>query len=138
MSLQELFTNPIVLGVMATVITYAYLYWNNLEKQKKHPKLEVEPISMMTPLIVGLLVFVIAHNLFNNNPPLPSATPIPLQNVFSPHQLQEMGVKMQCNKFIDGPKMKTIEAIDSATFHLIGKNAIRLPQTDVFIDLAKF
>jgi hypothetical protein len=138
MSLQELFTNPIVLGILATVITYAYLYWDNLEKQKKHPKLAVEPISMMTPLIVGLLVFVIAHNLFNKNPQLPAPTQTPLQNVFSPHQLQELGTKMQCNKFIEGTKIKNMEMIDSATYHLVGKNAIRLPQADVFIDLAKF
>lgn len=129
MSLQELCTNPIFLGVAAAVATYAYLYWDNLEKQKKHPKLETE-ISMMTPIIIGLLVFVIAYNLFGkkeNIPILPTAG-VPL--------LPDIAAKAQCNKFIDS-KIKQLD-IDSATFHLVGKNAIRLPQADVFIDLAKF
>ena len=30
------------------------------------------------------------------------------------------------------------DTFGSNTYHLVGKNAIRLPQTDVFIDIAKF
>lgn len=135
MSLQELLKNPIVLGVIFAVFTYAYLYWDNTEKQKKKPRANIEPVGMMTPLIVGLLVFVIAHNLFGND-----AQNIPLQ-MSRPTAFisqQDMSAKMQCNKFIDNAKIKSLDMNDSATYHLVGKNAIRLPQTDVFIDLAKF
>ena len=136
MSLQELLANPIVLGIIATIITYAYLYWDNLEKQKKKPKVNIEPVSMMTPVIVGLLVFVIAYNLLGK-----SVQNVPSQIVENSafiSQQQDVNAKMQCNKFIENTKPKSLDMLDSATYHLVGKNAIRLPQTDVFIDLAKF
>ncbi len=132
MSIQELIKNPIVLAVVATLITYGYLYWTNLEKQKKYPKAKLEPIGIVTPLIVGLLVFIVAYNLFEK-----STGNVQLPNAEVNAQMQELPAKMQCAKAIN--KMKFTEGgIDSATFHLIGKNAIRLPQHDVFIDLAKF
>jgi hypothetical protein len=136
MSIQELIKNPIVLAVLATLLTYGYLYWSNLEKQKKYPKAKLEPISIVTPLIVGLLVFIVAYNLFEK----------PSGNIQQTAQMQwqpntkpicdQPSAKMQCNTAIN--KMKFTEGADSATYHLVGKNAIRLPQADVFIDLARF
>ncbi len=131
MSFQELIKSPIVLAVIATLITYAYLYWTDLEKQKRYPKVKLEPISIVTPLIVGLLVFIVAYNLFEK-----STGNMQLPNASINAQMQELPAKVQCAKAIN--KMKFTEGVESATYHLVGKNAIRLPQHDVFIDLAKF
>ena len=135
MSIQELIKSPIVLAVLATLLTYGYLYWSQMEKQKKYPKARLEPISIVTPLIVGLLVFVVAYNLFGK-----SSSNVE-SNVQSQWQINEPiyeqpSVKAQCAKAID--KIKFTEGVESATYHLVGKNAIRLPQHDVFIDLARF
>jgi len=136
MSIQELIKSPIVLAVLATLLTYGYLYWSQMEKQKKYPKARLEPISIVTPLIVGLLVFVVAYNLFDNKSSNAQSQP---QMGWQPNHdpiCEPQTAKMQCTKAIN--RMKMTEGVDSATYHLVGKNAIRLPQHDVFIDLARF
>jgi hypothetical protein len=126
--MQELFKNPIVIGLIAAILTYAYLYYDNQQKQQKYPKSEVEPISIMTPVIVGLLVFVISYNLIGKSEQLS----IPQQTL--PQQNDYITASPVINN-----KPKLLEpTVDSATFHMVGKNAIRLPQNEIFIDLAKF
>ena len=131
MHIQEIFTNPLVLALIAALITYGYFYWDAQEAHKKNPKAPVEPISIVTPIIVGLLVFVLAYNLFPSKATVNYDT-----NQMSMQQTPQTQAQAQCNKFIDNHKLT--DGLDSATFHLVGKNQIRLPQTDVFIDLAKF
>jgi hypothetical protein len=76
----------------------------------------------MTPIIVGLLAFVIAYNFFGKTVEV-------VQEIIP-------NAALECSNAINNKKVT--DMIDSATFHLVGKNAIRLPQTDVFIDLARF
>lgn len=123
MHIQEILKNPLVLAIVATLLTYYYLYWSAQEEHKKYPKAKIEQVGIMTPIIVGLIVFVIAYNLFGET------------EVAMP-QVNDVAQE-QCNKFINN-RMKLTDGLDSVTYHLVGKNAIRLPQTDVFIDLAKF
>lgn len=131
MNIQELLKNPLVLGLIAAAGTYSYLYWDNMQQKKKYPKADIEPISMITPIIVGLLVFVIAYNLLKTDP----LGQIPISNLpQQPGYIPEL----EPPKITGGIK-NNIEALSaSSTYHLVGKNAIRLPQADVFIDLAKF
>ena len=128
MNMQELLKNPLVLAVIASAGTYGYLYWDNMQMKEKHPKREVEPVNLLIPLIVGLLVFVIAYNFFGN-----------VQNnglSADAASMYDMSARGQCNKFINKPTVLLSDGAES--FHLVGKNAIRLPTADVFIDLAKF
>ena len=141
MNINELLQNPLILGLIAAIGTYAYLYYDNKQKQKQFPKSKIEEIGFITPMIVGLLVFVIAHNLFKPN----------LAEII------DHTPKAQCNELIANNIIKDINMdafnhkgninvdpkgyinADTATYHTVGKNAIRLPSNaDVFIDLGKF
>lgn len=126
--MQELFKNPVVIGIGASIITYLYLYWDAQQKLKKYPKAKQEPINIMTPLIVGLLVFVIMYNLLGSNESIQiPAQALPQQNDYitqSPNKLPTV--------------INIVEPVDSSTFHMVGKNTISLPQHEIFIDLAKF
>lgn len=90
-----------------------------------------------TPAIVGIMTLFIAYSLFG----------------FPKTSVDEVGQVIDTTKpnliekpmtLTGGHKMNTTfsdkmaDSYDSNTYHLIGKNAIRLPNTDVFIDLAKF
>lgn len=121
--------NPILLAILAGALTYLYMYWEVEKRKNRNPKAKFEPISYTTPLIVGCLTLFITYCFFGNN---------------ITHKIQEPqtgGVKLLDNKIVL-PKTKLTERMtegfDSGTYYLLGRNAIKLPQTDVFIDLAKF
>lgn len=137
-------------------ITYAYMYWDNKQKQQKNPKAEIPQINLMTPAIVGGLTFIIAYSMFGFGNRTDEVGHV-LQQSGEPNQigrsqsggfqsggLQSGGfqtVKLIDNKSILGKSRmsdRLTESFDSNTYHLIGKNAIKLPSADVFIDIAKF
>lgn len=122
--MNDILKNPLILGIIAAAATYGYLYYDNQQKQKQYPKMKIEEVGFITPLIVGLLVFVIAHNLFGND----ESTQVVEQIANTP--------QAQCNDLIAN---NIVKEIDSQVYHLVGKNSVRLPSNaDVFIDLGKF
>ncbi len=129
--------NPIILAIIAASLTYVYMYWENQKKKEKNPKAEIEPISYVTPGIVGLLTLFITYGFFCKSENDPSVTSVLEQSKGT----QVGGVKLlNGNPLANKTKISEglADSFDSNTYHLIGKNAIRLPQTDVFIDIAKF
>ena len=129
--------NPIILAILAAVITYAYMYWETKKQQEKNPKVELPPVGYFTPMIVGLMTLVIGYGFFG----------------FKTNGADDVGVVIENGNVVEhnggasvsllgGKPGRMVErmtdSFDSNTFHLVGKNAIKLPQTDVFIDIAKF
>jgi archaellum component FlaF (FlaF/FlaG flagellin family) len=125
--------NPIILAVIATIITYLYIYWQNDNKYKKNPDAKKKDIDFMTPSIVGVLTWFIASSYFDNcNLEI---TPLAIkQNGGNMNMPTNANVNLNGNVLTD----KSFGLDDNNSFHLITKNNIKLPQTDVFIDIAKF
>lgn len=136
--------NPIILAIIAGVLTYTYMWWDNKKKKEKNPKAEIEEIDYIPPALVALLTFFIAYNLFgfnNTGNVVNPAEQVINQVVEAPKPQLQDGMKMiegnatrVQTRFSD----KIADSFDSQTYHLLGKNTIKLPQTDVFIDIAKF
>lgn len=132
--------NPIVLAIIAAALTYAYLYWDNMKKKEANPKADIKPVEYTTPAIVGLISLFIGYSLFGfpgGSKKADEVGEIIKQSnpEIDTNAANLMGGHKQLNtNFSD----KLADSFDSNTYHLIGKNAIRLPNTDVFIDLAKF
>ena len=123
--------NPIILGIFAAVLTYLYFYWDAEQKRKKNPEIQQTKISLVTPGIVGALVWFVASTyLDSTNQIQESVTPA----------IEALATKPALE---NGPK-KVFQLVDSEgsvgshSVHLLTKNKIKLPPTDVFIDLAKF
>jgi len=141
--------NPIILAVIAGILTYAYMWWDNKQKKEKNPKAVIEEIDYVPPAMVALLTLFIAYNLFGFNTS-PGITNTNVEQVIEhgkPTTQGEMQGAMHGGgvKLIEGnPRIqsrfsdKLADSFDSNTYHLLGKNTIKLPQTDVFIDIAKF
>lgn len=135
--------NPIILAVIAAALTYAYLYWDNMKKQEKNPKADIKPVEYTTPAIVGLISLFIGYSLFGFQGGVKKVDEVgeaienskPGAEEVVSNTANLMGGHRRLNtNFSD----RMADSFDSNTYHLIGKNAIRLPNTDVFIDLAKF
>jgi|688.fasta_scaffold317908_2 hypothetical protein len=130
--------NPVILAILAAIMTYLYMYWDNKKKREANPKADIEPVSLVTPAIVGVLTLFITYGFFGSSNVV--------KNVDSVGEVidqtnQSGGVKLlDSNPLANKRKIseRLTDTFDSNTYHLVGKNTIRLPQTDVFIDIAKF
>lgn len=131
--------NPIILAIIATVITYLYMYWENQKKKDENPKVDIEPVSYITPAIVGLLTLFITYNFLSTSEPDASVTAVLEQSKEIQPSVNLLGGGSGSG-IINKSRIseRLTDSFGSNTFHLIGKNAIRLPPTDVFIDIAKF
>ena len=129
----EFLKNPIVLGLLATVLTYIYFHWKAEQERKKNPDAKRKRPNFLIPGISGVVVWFLASSYFEQaNPKLieQSAGYKDPHTAFAPPSPIENSV---ANKVVDSAVSTT-----SHSYHYIGKNKVRLPPTDVFIDIAKF
>jgi len=141
----EFLKNPIILAIIAGVLTYAYMWWDNKQKKEKNPKAVIEEIDYVPPVMVALLTLFITYNLFGFN----GSSPTNITSTNVEQVIEQTRPTLQGGtKLIDGNASnkplqtrfsdQLADSFDSNTYHLLGKNTIKLPQTDVFIDIAKF
>jgi len=143
--------NPIVVAILMGALAYLYQYWEN-EQLKKNGD-QIKKINYGIIMAVTAVSGVLAYFLFgqpqneeliidpeileqNMGVPLPNNN---VSNTFIPHQ----SVKNDGQTFIQQPPVKiggghSIDTAGSGSYHLIGRKGIKLPATDVFIDIAKF
>jgi hypothetical protein len=84
------------------------------KKHKKNPKSKKKPVNLITPAVIGIIVWFISSSY-----------------------LDQYGLTFEDKKTIRQPQLSS-ESIVTKSYHLIGKNNVRLPPTDVFINLANF
>lgn len=131
--------NPIVLAIIAGVLTYLYMNWENKRKQEENPKANIEDVSYTTPIIVGLLVLFISQGFLGAETKEIPAGGDPVGHIIdNPSMPQLVGGGAKSNDILGQAGAKMSDTWNSEIYHLVGRNAIKLPQTDVFIDIAKF
>jgi len=116
--------NPVILSLLAIIITCLYLEW----EKNNHPNQEKVKINYTKPIIIGIIVFIISYGLFGIN------TNNIDTNIYQTSKL------IKQSEFINNKLLseKLIDSFGSNTYHLVGKNSIKIPQVDVFIDMARF
>ena len=115
----DILKNPLILGLLVAAGIYMYMYWEMEKKYKKNPKIKRKPVSILTPGIIGIIVWFIASSYMGEE--LPQTKTIPIY---------------QSKHVMHGPLNEG--SCGSLSYHLIKDNDIKLPSTDVFIDLAPF
>ena len=120
---MDLLRNPIIISIIVAALTYLYLYWENEKKNEKNPK----KVKLTTPILVGVFTWFLASSYMN------------YKSTATPPQSTGGATLIDNKSMISVPQQPTVsDSFDSRTYHLIGRNNIRLPNTDVFIDIAKF
>lgn len=124
--------NPIVVGIAFTGLTYASLYYNERERQKKFPKSKKKKTNVIIPLIVGTIVWFLAdcylETLGSNNSISPSELKQALSEALSDKQIPKLVTN--ANALSD--------ASDNLSYHYIKKGELVMPDLDVFLDIGKF
>lgn len=118
--------NPIVVGLIMFVVVYAYLRWDADKKYNEDPKSEKKKVNVLVPTIVGALSWFLMGSYlkqnFNNNGQNVEMQQISLPNKAVPYCLQSMSQG----------------SVDFTPVQMLQKRNLRLPKTDVFIDLGNF
>ena len=131
--------NPIIIGIIAGVLTYGYMYWEADRKHKENPKVQKRSVGLITPAVVSVIVWFLASSyLDNRSVSQPSGIIGPSGPIGSTGVVQSTGPK---TSLVGNRTYKLVDSagsFGSESYRLIGKNNIKLPPTDVFIDLARF
>ena len=123
---MDILKNPIVLAIIAGILTYFLLYWWN---QRKDPQDQSKSSNILIPAIVAAVVWLFSSFYFLNSNKN-------VENNVSPVNLKIEETPLK--------KINISNVSDNGThsfdkgYNLKAKNVLELPQTDVFIDLAKF
>lgn len=126
--------NPIILAIIAGALSYLYLYLEHKKKQEENPKATIEPINYTIPAVIAIVTLALAYGFFGfkGSSATAQGEPVAASGVPGPEL-----PKLNQGGFTEGTQ-GAADSFGSNTFHLVGKNTIKLPQTDVFIDLAHF
>lgn len=131
--------NPILLSIVAFALTYLYLWWEDKKLKEKDPKAQSN-ISILKPAIVGIITLFITYNILGidscrlNFLGIGTGTGAGNNtNVSNP-----INIDVQTGGGVNHITDVVTDTFGSNTYRLIGKNNIKLPQTDVFIDIARF
>lgn len=131
---MDIIKNPIILGILAGVLTYLILEWNNNKKDPQKQK-QKQKSNILIPAIVAVVVWMVTHYYFTYS------------NSSSDKKIEGANNESPKIKLIDSNPLKNTkipEIFENFThsfdkgYNLKSKNTLQLPQTDVFIDLAKF
>ena len=136
------FKNPIILGILGAILSYVYLYWRAEQKHKEDKSVKREQVNILIPGAIGVIVWFIAATYFDNDSGSgngynhPKLSDKSLNNT----SVQNMtgGSKGNTNVSNTTSVSEPSKMVQNKSYHLIGKNKVRLPPTDVFIDVAKF
>jgi hypothetical protein len=135
----DLLKNPIIIGIIAGVLTYGYMTWEADRKHKQNPKSEKKNIGFITPAVVAVITWFLASSYFDSAPVVEIlASPQAPNNLVINRPLPQPA--LGGGSFMKS-KPRLVEpnnSFGSDSYHLIGKNNVKLPPNDVFIDLARF
>lgn len=145
------FKHPIVLAIIVTILAFLYMYRENDKEHKKNPNVPMKSTGYGIPLCAGIITFIIATFYlkrsypFSSTPtdvttvaPVVQSTPIAQPApVTQPVPVVQPTLIAQPVSVIQPPLGVKQIGGSNKILHFIGKNNIRLPQTDVFIDIAK-
>jgi hypothetical protein len=143
---MEMLKNPYVIGLLCAALTLLYIWWTEKKRMERNPKAKPQQLNFVTPVVVGGISWFIASNYLKNSVE---------QTVDQGVELLKNNVQQNLSKIVGGtgpsisktlnPTSGTaqiptnnIDTIGSSNYRLLSKRNIRLPPTDVFIDLAKF
>lgn len=146
---SSLLKNPIIWGIIAATLTYLYLLWDAKNMSKKNPELKNQSVNLYTVGLIGIVTWYLTSCYFdsylqdvniqdkitNNSPSNGFAL---VKDGVSGNPEINAANAPELIKNMDLQNLGANNSIGSTSFHLVGKNKIRLPPPDVFIDMANF
>ncbi len=142
----DLLKNPIIIGGIASLITYFYMKYDSDRKHKKNPKTTKKNINLLIVGIVGIIVWYISANYFDN------VVSVNNEIIEIPLNVNASNEQFSGNKIVpmNAPNIINHDNItlssDDKSYHLVSKGQITVPNRnalnknlpEMFIELNNF
>lgn len=122
--MNNLLTNPIIIGIAVAAATYSYLYWKEKQRQREDENAKPKSVNIMIPGVVGALIWFVVGSFI--------AKPLVGGSVQKKSSLPPNSV---INKFNENVQLAATDSFGSDSYRLVQKGNIELPTKDVFLDL---
>lgn len=138
----DIIKNPFVIAIIFAVITYLYLWWEEKKKVENNPNY-TQNISMVTPIIGAVIGFALGYIIFGFGH---TEVAVYDPKLIGQQIMQQGGVNPNAQIIqlpIQQPQIPVqnitnpVHTLGSESFHVLAKNRIKLPNSDVFIDIAR-
>ena len=114
--------NPIVIGIITFAVVFMYLKWDVDRKYQEDPQSEPQRVNVLIPGVAAALTwFLAASQMGINN----------LEGIRSAGVMVNPSVPYCLQSMVQSP-------LDLSSVELLQRRNLRLPKTDVFIDLGNF
>lgn len=64
---MEYLKNPILIAIVASALTFAYMWYDNKKKKEQNPKMKDESINLLPVGVVGVIVWFISSTMLDKN-----------------------------------------------------------------------
>lgn len=123
MDIMDIIKNPVIIGLLAGMLTYMYMKWRNDSGAKKHKNKKSKDINLLIPLAVFIVFWFISYAYFSSN------DDDTLHKHSSKHIEPELPKKYKLTRDIidvkiDGPKLS--DTSEPASFNLVS-NGVHIP-----------
>ena len=76
---MDIIKNPVIIGILFGVVSYAYLVWQNKKKNKNKNKDKKKKINLLIPVLISFIGWFIAYSYFNyDNDTNKNTIPLPI------------------------------------------------------------
>lgn len=135
---MDIVKNPVIIGLLAGTITYAYLTWSLTEKNKKRQKKgkKKEEVNLLIPLVVAVIGWFIMYAYFEQSSEKQSSM-LPMNYFDKAHTRIQMPLPIAPKagyKFVGDV---VSESSDPKSFSLLAGGGISIPTKlpDVLLEL---
>lgn len=132
----DIIKNPFVIAIIFGLITYLYLWWEEKKKVELNPNY-TQNISLITPIIGAIIGFAFGYIIFGFGN---TETVVYDPKTIGQQIMQQGGINTNMPMLAAQPTQSItnpVHTLGSESFHVLTKNRIKLPNSDVFIDLAR-
>jgi D-alanyl-lipoteichoic acid acyltransferase DltB (MBOAT superfamily) len=124
MDITDIITNPIVIGLLAGLITYIYMRWrNNKNKDKKKRK----DINLLIPFSVFVVFWFISYAYFSSLDE-DATKSTPANNIINvPENTNNVSIKIKPSQNLN-TNQKLSDTSEPVSFNLVSKsNGVHIP-----------
>lgn len=128
----EQLKNPLIIGVVVGAVVYLYLRWESKRKHKEDPQAEKRPVNLMIPGAVGAISWFVASAYLNRDNTRKNSAKVSL------NEEAVIGASLGGTRDLMSSLPVPVSSPDISSFELLKKRKVRLPATDVFLDIGDF
>jgi uncharacterized protein with PQ loop repeat len=148
--MKYLSKNPIVVGIIAVIMTYLSLYYKEKQRIQKYPKSKKKTINISVPLVVGAFCWFLSSTyIYNSSKSQSSSNSSNIPYIYNiPNdpciKLDSNGNSENILEYVSenaamlNKSNSQGDSENSISYHFVRAGDVVIPDIDVFLDVGTF